>query len=128
MSSAMGSAPRCGTAYSSFSEPGGARRGFRHIFILRSESQVLAGMHMGSCFVLLTAAPGHERDLLDRLADVPGVVARSWLFGSQIALQLDEAQLAAAPRLAALAGVREARVYHDHDAWVVKQGKAGPNT
>jgi hypothetical protein len=78
---------------------------------------------MGSCFVLLTAAPGRERELFDRLASVPGVLARQHLFGEQIALQLEEAQLPDASRLAALAGVREARVYHDHDAWVVKPGR-----
>ncbi|MCA1813997.1 MAG: hypothetical protein LC624_08605 [Halobacteriales archaeon] len=85
-------------------------------------------MHMGSCFVLLTASPGATRDLLDRLASVPGIIARQHLFGEQIALQLDEAQLAEAQRLASLSGVREARVYHDHDAFIVRPARPSPNT
>lgn len=79
---------------------------------------------MGSVFALLTAVPGQERELLDRLATFPGVEQRQLLFGQQIALRLDERQLPDASQLGTLAGVREARLYHDHDAWVVRAQRA----
>lgn len=75
---------------------------------------------MGSVFALISAVPGKERELLERLAELPGVLQRQLLFGEQIALRLEEAALASAQQIAAWAGVREARVYHDHDAWVLK--------
>jgi hypothetical protein len=78
---------------------------------------------MGSLYVLVSAAPGKARELFDQLGKVPGVVQRQHLFGEQIAVRLDEARMAEAHALAGWAGVREARVYHDHDAWVV--GRAG---
>jgi hypothetical protein len=81
-------------------------------------------MHMGRVFALLSAVPGKERELMERLTGFPGVRQKQHLFGEQIALVLEEAQagapLAQAQGLAALTGVREARVYHDHEAWVVK--------
>lgn len=79
---------------------------------------------MGSLFVLVSAVPGKERELFERLAQFPGVQQRQHLFGEQIALRLDEAQLFQAQQLATLAGVREARVYHDHDAWIVQTAAA----
>ena len=75
---------------------------------------------MGNVFALLSAVPGKERELLERVAALPGVTQRQWLFGEEIAVRIDEAQLDAARQLASLAGVREARLYHDHDAWVVR--------
>lgn len=83
---------------------------------------------MGSVFALLSAVPGKERDLLERLAQFPGVQQRQLLFGEQIAVRLDEAKLGDAQALAAIAGVREARLYHDHDAWVVRARAAQPCT
>lgn len=77
-------------------------------------------MPMGSVYALLSAVPGKERELLDGLAQFPGVQQKQLLFGEQIALRLDETQLPMAQQLAALQGVREARLYHDHDAWVLK--------
>lgn len=79
---------------------------------------------MGRVFALLSAVPGKERELMERLAALPGVEQRQWLFGEQIAVRLDEAQLETARQLGAWSGVREARVYHDRDAWVV-HGRAG---
>ena len=79
---------------------------------------------MASVFALLSAVPGAERELLERLAAYPGVVDRQLLFGEQIAVRLDEGQLPAAQGLAGLQGVREARLYHQREAWVVK-GRAG---
>lgn len=75
---------------------------------------------MGRVFALLSAVPGKERELMERLASLPGVEQKQWLFGEQIALRIEEAHLDAARQLASLSGVREARVYHDHDAWVEK--------
>jgi hypothetical protein len=79
---------------------------------------------MGSVFALISAVPGKERELLERLASLPGVLQRQLLFGEQIVLRIEEAALASAQQLVALAGVREARLYHGHDAWVLK-AKAG---
>jgi hypothetical protein len=81
-------------------------------------------MHMGNVFALLSAVPGKERELLERLAAMPGVTQQQWLFGEQIALRIDESALDAAQQLATLAGVREARIYHDHDAWTLR-GRSG---
>lgn len=83
---------------------------------------------MGCVFALLSAVPGKERELLERLASFPGVQQRQWLFGEQIAVRLDEAQLGAAQALAAVAGVREARLYHDRDTVVLRGRPAQPNT
>lgn len=77
-------------------------------------------MHMGSVFALLSAIPGKEREILEGLADFPGLLQKQLLFGEQIALRIDESQLPAAQQLAALQGVREARIYHDREAWIVK--------
>jgi hypothetical protein len=77
-------------------------------------------MHMGSLFVLVSALPGKERELFDRLGALPGLKDRQHLFGDQIALRLDEAQLQVAQQALSLHGVREVRFYHDHDAWVLK--------
>lgn len=87
-------------------------------------------MHVGSVFALLSAVPGKERELLDKLASFPGVVQKQWLFGEQIAVRIDEQRLGDAQGLATIAGVREARLYHDGAAWIVRarQPPAGPNT
>jgi len=79
---------------------------------------------MGHVYALLSAVPGKERELLERLEKIPGVVRRELLFGEQVAVCLEERQLAEAPALADLSEVREARVYHDHDAWIVKHRPA----
>lgn len=81
---------------------------------------------MGSFLVLVSAVPGKEREVFDRLAKLPGLQQEQHLFGEQIALRLDDAQLGLAPQLATIAGVREARVYHSHDAWIVRRAPAGP--
>lgn len=81
---------------------------------------------MGNVFALLSAVPGQEQELLAKLAEFPGVVQQQWLFGEQIAVRLEEAALAEAQRLATLAGVREARVYHDHDAAILPRKPRTP--
>jgi hypothetical protein len=81
---------------------------------------------MGNVFALLSAVPGKEQELLAKLAEFPGVVQQQWLFGEQIAVRLEEAALAEAQRLASLTGVREARVYHDHDAVILPRKPRAP--
>lgn len=75
---------------------------------------------MGSVFALLSAVPGKERELLDRLAEFPGVLQRQLLFGEEIAVRIEGSGLADAQALANVAGVREARVYHERAAWIVR--------
>lgn len=80
---------------------------------------------MASVFALVSAAPGRERELLDALAHVPGVQERQHLFGELIAVRLDEEHLSEARGLAAMHGVREARLYHGHEAWTLRPRRAG---
>lgn len=69
-------------------------------------------MHSG--FVLLEAAPGRERDVLERIARVPEVTAKQVLFGSSIAVRLagpPKTLPRAVARLRRFAGVRAATWY-----------------
>lgn len=65
-------------------------------------------------FVLLQAAPGRERDVLERIARVPEVTQKQVLFGESIAVRLagpPGTLPRAVARLRRFAGVREVRYY-----------------
>lgn len=76
-------------------------------------------MHLSSGFLLLETAPGREGQVLELLADVPGVTHRQLLFPSAIAVKIEgtDSRLPIVhQQLRALEGVLSSRYYRAHNA------------